>query len=188
MNLPRNALALGIVIGAGGAIALAVVLGLAVMYGGLYNIAASEAHGALTRWVFTTTMQRSVRQHAADTGAPPAVTASLLAHGAREYRSMCQHCHGGPGTEREKWADGMRPQPPRLVDAAPHWQRQEVFWLVKHGVKMSGMPSFGPSHDDRTLWSIAAFVKELPAMSVQRYETLSATAGDEDPDAHAHGE
>jgi hypothetical protein len=45
----------------------------------------------------------------------------------------------------------------------------QVYWIAKHGVKMAGMPAFGPSHDDHTLWSVAAFVKELPAMTPERY-------------------
>jgi mono/diheme cytochrome c family protein len=97
----------------------------------------------------------------------------MLAEGAGDYRAMCQHCHGGPGVERERWADGMRPRPPHLVEAAAEWQRNEVFWLLKHGVKMSGMPAFGPTHDDPALWAIASFVKQLPAMTPQRYSELA---------------
>jgi mono/diheme cytochrome c family protein len=85
---------------------------------------------------------------------------------------MCEHCHAGPGVERAAWAAGMRPRPPHLTEKAAGWSPQEVFWIVKHGVRMTGMPAFGPSHDERTLWAIAAFVKELPAMTPERYAEL----------------
>jgi mono/diheme cytochrome c family protein len=71
----------------------------------------------------------------------------------------------------------MRPQPPHLTEAAAHWELREVFWLVRHGVKMTGMPAFGPTHDDETLWSIAAFVKELPGMTPERYGGLGSAEG-----------
>lgn len=98
--------------------------------------------------------------------------------GASSYKSTCQHCHAGPGIERSPWASGMRPRPPHLTEAAAEWEPEEVFWIVKHGVKMSGMPAFGPTHDDQMLWNIVAFVKELPAMTPARYAALGSTKDD----------
>jgi mono/diheme cytochrome c family protein len=172
----RSGMGIGIVILALGLLALLAAIGLLVVYTGAYNIAATEQHTALTRWAFGTTMQRSVQQRAASVPAADEATPAMLAKGAGDYRTMCQHCHGGPGVERESWADGMRPRPPHLVEAAAEWQRNEVFWLLKHGVKMFGMPAFGPSHDDQALWAIASFVKQLPAMTPQRYAELTGEA------------
>jgi mono/diheme cytochrome c family protein len=91
---------------------------------------------------------------------------------------MCEHCHGGPGVERDEWASGMRPRPPHLTEEAGEWEPKEVFWLVKHGARMTGMPAFGPTHDDQTLWSIVALVKDLPAMTPERYASLGADYGE----------
>jgi len=77
----------------------------------------------------------------------------------------------------------MRPQPPDLSEAAAEWTPQEIFWIVKHGVKMTGMPAFGPSHGDDTLWNVAAFVKQLPAMTPERYGSYSSGGG-----GHQHSE
>ena len=98
----------------------------------------------------------------------------MISAGASSYKQMCQHCHAGPGVERAEWAGGMRPRPPHLKDAAPEWEAKEIFWLVKHGAKMAGMPAFGPTHDDQALWSIAAFVKELPAMTLEKSAALGS--------------
>jgi mono/diheme cytochrome c family protein len=170
--------AIGIVIGAMGLLVLAVVAALVFIYSGAYNIAATEEHASLTRWAFDTTFHKSVEARA-NAVAAPGDLAALTMDGAAHYRRMCEHCHGAPGTERAEWAGGMRPRPPRLQEAASEWEASEVFWLVKHGAKMTGMPAFGPTHDDRTLWSFVAFVKAMPAMSPQEY----ATSGDrERPD------
>lgn len=119
----------------------------------------------------------------AEAVAPPEATATEgLATGAGAYKAMCQHCHAGPGVERSEWASGMRPRPPHLTEAAAEWELAEVFWLAKHGVKMSGMPAFGPTHDDTTLWSVAAFVKALPAMTPERYAALGASAPAAEPE------
>jgi mono/diheme cytochrome c family protein len=170
------AAALGAAAGALGVLALLGVVGLIVVYGGAYNVAATEEHTAFTRWAFDTTMRNSVEQRAAGHAAPGAMTPERIAAGATAYRAMCQHCHAGPGVERADWAGGMRPRPPHLTEAAAEWEPEEVFWLVRHGVRMSGMPAFGPAHDDDALWNIVAFVKQLPAMTPERYAALGAGA------------
>jgi mono/diheme cytochrome c family protein len=96
----------------------------------------------------------------------------MIEAAANAYKSMCQHCHAGPGAEREQWASGMRPRPPQLTEAATRWETHQIYWIVKHGVKMTGMPAFGPSHDDATLWGIAAFVRDFPAMTPERYMAM----------------
>ena len=147
------------------------VVGLAVVYTGAYNVAATEEHTSVMRWAFDTTFHRSIKNRAADIEPPPNLTA-MVETGAGEYKEMCQHCHGGPGVERDEWASGMRPRPPHLTEEAAEWEAKEVFWLVKHGAKMTGMPAFGPTHDDETLWGIAAMVKALPGMTPERYAAL----------------
>lgn len=172
-----RALALGIVAGAAGILALIGIAGLAVVHTGAVNVAATEEHGAFTRWAFDTTFHKSVERRAAGIAAPEPATPASLEAGAASYKAMCQHCHAGPGVERATWASDMRPRPPHLAEAAAHWEPEEVFWLVRHGVKMTGMPAFGPSHDDAALWTIVAFVKALPAMTPERYAALGAGGG-----------
>lgn len=149
------------------------IAGLIVVYSGLYNIAATEDHLSFTRWAFDTTFVNSIERRAAHIQPPQNITPAMIAAGASSYRTMCQHCHAGPGVERATWASGMRPRPPHLVEAASRWEPPEIFWLAKHGAKMTGMPAFGPTHDDQMLWSIAAFVSELPAMTPERYASLT---------------
>lgn len=156
----------------GGAVATLAALGLgtvAYVYSGGYNIAATEEHSSFVRWAFGTTFRNSVQNGGETVTAPEELTAAMAAAGAEPYKQMCQHCHAGPGADREAWAGGMRPIPPHLTEAAAEWQAEEVFWLVKHGAKMTGMPAFGPSHSDEDIWNIAAFVKQLPAMTPEDY-------------------
>jgi mono/diheme cytochrome c family protein len=172
MNERKKAAGIGVVAGFLGSFALVAIIGLIVVYSGCYNIAATEEHASFTRWTFDTTFRNSVERRASELAVPESVTPAMVAAGGAEYKATCQHCHAGPGVERSEWASGMRPQPPHLTEAAAEWELQEVFWLAKHGAKMTGMPAFGPSHDDETLWNIAAFVKELPAMTPERYAAL----------------
>ncbi|WP_228244129.1 cytochrome c [Porphyrobacter sp. GA68] len=107
----------------------------------------------------------------------------MVAAGASNYKVMCQHCHAGVGASRAGWAKGMVPHPPALAHAAQEGSAEEVFWLVKHGIKASGMPAFGPTHDEEATWNIATFVKAMPQMSAERYAAL----GERQPGGEQHG-
>ena len=148
-----------------------------LLYTGAYNVSAAAGHTAVGRWVLGTMMHNSVEARA-DTQ-PPRFTEAMVRSGAGEYKSMCEHCHAGPGVSRAEWADGMTPLPPELTHEAREWSPGEIHWIVKHGIKMTGMPAFGPTHDDQTVWNITAFVKQLPEMSPQTYAAF--------PAGHGHG-
>ena len=164
---------------------LIVLIGLLVVLTGGYNVAATDRHNPIIGWALTTTMTNSVQGRAGDAGAAPEFTPAMIDAGAGEYKAMCAHCHGGIREARAEWAETMRPKPPALAHAGAEWSPQEVFWLVKHGVKMSGMPAFGPTHDDEALWNIAAFVKAMPEMPAAQYAAYEAEHGGED---HEHGD
>jgi mono/diheme cytochrome c family protein len=151
------------------------VVGLFVVYTGAYNVAASEDHTSLVRWALDTNFRKAVN-NATDGLAAPAATPAMAAAGRRPYKETCQNCHGGPGVERARWASGMRPIPPHLHEEAAEWEREEIYWIARHGVRMTGMPSFATTFDDETLWSIATFVKNLPAMTPEEYAASGAGA------------
>lgn len=165
----------GVGFGAGivGTLLVLLLIALFVVYTGSYNVAATEDHTPFARWAFTTTMENAVEGRAADIQAPE-FTDAMVAAGANEYKAMCQHCHAGAGVNRAEWAEGILPQPPHLTEAASEWEPNEIFWLVKHGLKMTGMPAFGPTHNDETLWNIAAFVKQLPGMTAEEYASFES--------------
>lgn len=161
-----------------------IAAGLIVVYTGAYNVAASDGHAPITRWAFDTTMKNSIRARA-DGLTPPEFTPAGLREGAHEFQEYCVHCHGGPGVKPHEWASGMLPNPPELSHAAEEWSTAEIFWIVKHGIKMSGMPPFGEGHSDRTVWNIAGFVERLPAMTPEQYRALTGSS-DESQSGHTH--
>ncbi|WP_082010528.1 c-type cytochrome [Novosphingobium malaysiense] len=177
----------GFIAGAAAMLVLLIAIALLVILTGSYNVAASDRHNPVVGWALTTTMSNSVKSRAEDVGAVPEFTPAMISAGAGEYKAMCAHCHGGVGKGPAEWARTIRPQPPALAHAATEWSPQEVFWLVKHGVKMSAMPAFGPTHDDQTLWNIAAFVKTLPDLSEDEYAAFGAGHHGEKASTEGHG-
>ena len=174
-----------ILVGALLTLALLLLIGLLVVLTGAYNVAATDRHETPVAWALDTTRINSVQGRAADIEAP-SLTPEMVTAGAGDYKTMCEHCHGGVGKDAADWSVGMVPNPPALAGAAKQWTAQEVFWMAKHGIKMSGMPAFGDTHRDETLWNIVAFVKALPKMGADEYAAYPAVHGSAGEDGHPH--
>ena len=147
---------------------------LGFVYSGFYNVAADQEHTALVGWALETISERSVARRAGELPGPlPTDSASLL-HGFEHYRAMCEVCHGAPGVDRGEIGEGLSPRPPRLARAADDWTDAELFWITKHGIKATGMPGFGGTHDDAALLQIVAAVRMLPDMTEEQYADVAA--------------
>lgn len=151
-----------------------IAAGLIAMLGG-YNVAASAGHSPVGQWVLDTTMHRSVKARA-DGPAPVSFTEGQVETGFSHYDETCVICHGGPGVEPAEWAQAMTPPPPDLAHAAQHWEAPELFWIVKHGIKMTAMPAFGEHHGDGDLWAIVAFLQTLPELDDDAYRVMQEGA------------
>jgi mono/diheme cytochrome c family protein len=158
------------------------------VYSGIYDIAADTPHHAITRWMLHTTMDRSVARRAAQISVPGHLNdAAVIRTGAGHYAEMCVDCHLAPGLASTELREGLNPQPPELAYEVGDISPAELFWITKHGVKMSAMPAWGKSHTDADIWALVAFMQKLPRMSPTQYKELTATpAGGEA--AHTHGE
>jgi len=164
-----------------GVVALA---GIAIIETGAYDVAATKPHNAMTASILSSMMDNSVRRHASDIELSPAFSDPDLREGFEHYQEMCVGCHGAPGVERSEIGEGLNPPAPDLGEAVADLSPQEVFWILKNGVKMTGMPAFGPTHDDGKLWDITAFVERLPAMTPDQYRTMMEDAEEDEPEHH----
>ncbi len=171
-------------------LAVQVVVGLTLLYSGVISVAASEPHTPLVRWALDTAKERSIRHHAEGVRRPALELSTRAEAGFSAYREMCVICHGAPGVERSVIGKGLRPTGPDLAESARHTEPEAIFWTLKHGIKLTGMPAWGETHSDDELWEITAFVEQLPSLSPEAYRRLeqeaagSATGPGHD---HAHG-
>lgn len=169
-------------IGAGTIIALLIISGLIIIYSGVYNVSAMVPHNKLTLWIINTLRDNSIEHNADNNIKMPVLSdTALVKLGFVHYREMCVGCHGGPGIDRSEVGQGLYPKAPHLAGAAKDWTPQQLFWVIKNGLKMTGMPAFAPTHPDSMIWAIVAFTKKLPAMTKEQYKTLdNATKGEAD--------
>jgi mono/diheme cytochrome c family protein len=153
------------------ALAAAVAAG-AVVYGGLYNVGSSWQHWQLTHTVLETAMRQSVRRRASDIAEPPLGDAQQVLRGAACFRDKCVQCHGAPGVAQGDIGRSMQPLPGPLVDAPLHWRARELYWVTRHGIKMSGMPAWEYRLTDGELWDLVAFMQHLPLLGAPAYAEL----------------
>ena len=167
--MPRKKL-LHILLGAIIGIVVVVPLGVyAFIKSGVFNVAASHPHTKFTEWITHETMIHSVRRHASDIDPPAYAAAAQVEAGFCAYETHCVACHGAPAVAREQWVGGLEPQPPYLIDATSHWTPQQLFWIAKNGIKMTGMPSWRDSMLDGQIWQVVAFIEAMRTLPPQTY-------------------
>ncbi|MEZ5413646.1 MAG: cytochrome c [Opitutaceae bacterium] len=158
-----------------------VAVGAVVIYSGSYNIAATTRHTQLVHASLNKLMINSVRSHAKDVVVPTGIDLrdrEFARHAVGHFESMCLMCHGAPGRDPDRWSQSLYPPPPDLIHSLREhkWTDQEVFWIIKHGIKDTGMAAFGDSHDDRDLWALTALVRQFLEMSPDEYRTMAQNA------------
>jgi mono/diheme cytochrome c family protein len=156
-----------------------IILGLAgalfMIFSGTYNVAATSKDSGFMHWVLSATREASIESRAEDVIPPSDKELSdpqTIRTGFEHYDEMCVGCHGAPGVKPGELRAGLNPEPPLLAEEAEEVSTQELFWVVKHGIKMTGMPAWGPTHDDKKIWAIVAFVKKMPELSAEEYQSM----------------
>ncbi len=167
-------------------IVIAVVVALVVINSGAYDVAATVPHHAMTERALSSMMDNSVRHHASGIALSPTFSNPDLDEGFEHYQKMCVTCHGAPGVEKSEVGQGLNPPAPDLSESVADLSPQEVFWILKNGIKMTGMPAFGPTHDEEKLWDLTAFVKHLPRMTPEQYREMAAQAESDEPMTQHH--
>ena len=159
------------------ALALLGALGaLLFAWSGLYNVGATAGHWPAVGWLLGYTMKKSVELHAMPLAPPPLDAAALIERGAGHYETGCAPCHGAPGWARNRIPRNMLPQPPYLPPRIERWNEKQLFWLVKHGLKYTGMPSWPAARRDDEVWAVTAFMLRLPDMDAEEYAALALGA------------
>jgi mono/diheme cytochrome c family protein len=151
---------------------LGAVSAAAVVYGGLYDISATDQHLAPTYKVLDLAMRRSVQQRADEIEVPPLEGPATISRGLALFRQHCVQCHGAPGVSPEPFALGLTPAAANLVHTARTWTPAEIYWVVRNGLKMTGMPAWEYRMPDGDLWAVVAFIRTLPSLSPRQYRAM----------------
>ena len=167
---------------------LLIVLGIGttatIMYSGIVDVAADEPHSDFVYWLLEKTRENSIKKAAQNIEVPDLTDPELLLMGGTDYEFMCSSCHLKPEQSESDMSVGLYPRPPNLTITAESHKGHEHgdeaqsarknFWVIKHGIKASGMPAWGKTHDDKRIWAMVAFIKKLPTLTPEQYQVLTA--------------
>ncbi len=124
----------------------------------------------LADWALDKSMKSRVSKQSNPFVNQPAAISSGLNH----YRENCLFCHGAPGVKRSEAGNGLNPPAPKLqAEDVQQLSDGELFWIIKNGIRFSGMPAFGPTHDNDEIWQIVSFTRHLPHLSAEEEQKLS---------------
>lgn len=154
-------------------IAILAVVGFLLVWSGVYSVAASRGHFPGFKMFLEFAMRSSVRTHALGIEIPNLEEQALIERGAGHFQGGCAPCHGAPGRPPSSIVRAMLPEPPDLGATVPTWKANELFWIVKNGLKYTGMPSWAAEQRDDEVWAVVAFLRRLPNTSAAEYQALA---------------
>lgn len=156
---------------------VAPLLGLGFAWSGLMSVKASTGHWGMTDWFLHWVMRNSIRTAALSIEVPPLDNPALLPPAAGHFETGCAICHGSPAQKASGAVLAMLPPPPDLKTVVPGWSDAELFEIVKHGVRFTGMPAWPAQVRDDEVWDMVAFLRKLPGMDGNAYLQASGLHG-----------
>src|SRR3970040_1799636 len=151
------------------------------VWSGVYDVAADAQHTRPGHSLLQALREPSIAARTDDLVVPSDLPApARIRQGAGNYNAMCMGCHLAPGMAETELSKGLYPSPPNLSQTSV--DSVAAFWVIKHGIKASGMPAWGQSMDDEYIWNMAAFLQELPKLNAEQYQAMVGSSG-----GHDHG-
>lgn len=155
----------------------AVAAGFAI-YAGLIPVGADIEHRPFSQWLLQTARERSVARaaRAVEVNLPRQFDGDAMLSSVASFEDMCAGCHAPPGRDASALARGLNPPAPDLEQAALERTPAELFWVIRHGIRMTAMPAWGRTHSDAELWPLVALVTRFPEMNPDEYARLVDSA------------
>ena len=169
-------------------ICVLIVFSVGFLLTGLYNISARVPHFAPTLALLELVRDRSIAHHSKTMEAPPLNmnNIELARKGVIHFDETCRKCHGAPGKPREEFAEGLYPAPPHLEGEENELSPTEIFWVIKNGLKMTGMPAFGINHEIEEIAGMTVFIGKLPNLDAAGYQQFVDEARAVNAGGHHH--
>lgn len=148
-----------------------VLVGCLFLSSGFVDMGADSRRTEPLQTLIAAVTKRSIARRARGIDVPNLEDPLRIVAGADCYAARCATCHLTPGRSTSALRDGLNPQPPKLAEPVSV-DTQRMFWIIKHGIRMSGMPAWRDTLSDAQIWDIIAFLQKLPFMSAEDYAQL----------------
>src|SRR5271166_216231 len=164
----------GAVLGAVLTIIIAMIGAYALLRLGLIPANADSKPGWLETWMAGTSLDSTLRREAPQGNNPVELNEQNLISGIRLFAQNCAVCHGSAqgAASPSPIAKGVYQRPPQLATDGVEDDPEGVsYWKIKHGIRLTGMPSFRNSLSDRQIWTLALFLKHMDKLPPEVQQT-----------------
>lgn len=142
---------------------LLLVCGLAYLRLGFEEVRADIPPSRWEKALMFSSVHASVRRRAPEIPNPVPATDENLIAGGKVYLDGCAGCHGTPG-KPDTSSDSLYPPIPQLLETGTTYTEAQIFWIAKHGIRLSGMFANGKWDSDEKLWAVAAYLKRVKSL------------------------
>jgi mono/diheme cytochrome c family protein len=164
---------------------------LVIILGGYYvvkkgymNTQADQAPPALERKIAMTAVDASIERRAVEQKNPIQPADENLTAGAKIYADSCAGCHGLPSNPNSQFGRSFNPPVPQFFTEAPDMPDYQNFYVIKHGLRWTGMPSWAGMLNDTQIWTVVGFlgkIGKLPPAAQKALEAAPAVAAASPP-------
>jgi mono/diheme cytochrome c family protein len=152
---------------AAGAILVALVGGYLVLKSGLIPVNADASAGKVEKWLAGTSRDAAVERSASKEENPFPRSEDNLRHGLGVYTKNCRKCHGGAEAD-STLGRSMYPKAPQFRSSSPDDPDAQLFWIIQHGIRLTGMPSFSNAQNrmlkNDEMWQVVTFIKSTRSL------------------------
>jgi mono/diheme cytochrome c family protein len=117
------------------------------------------------------TVRAAVKRNAANLSAPGVATEDSIIAGGKLYVMGCMGCHGEPAKPYTKDHANFPPVP-QLPHVGTRYSEPEIYWIIKHGIRMTAMSAYGPFYKEDELWSLAAFIRRINTLTPAELQAI----------------
>jgi len=110
-------------------------------------------------------LDASVARRAPEIKSPLDSSDVTLIAGMKLYQANCALCHGDANYSRGTLADALYPRAPQFVEDAPDMPEYQNFYIIEHGIRLTGMPAWKQSLTDQQMWQVATFLAQIDKLS-----------------------
>jgi mono/diheme cytochrome c family protein len=97
---------------------------------------------------------------------PLPVTDEVVSQGQEVFLGSCAQCHGADARGDTQVGHNMYPPAMDLTsDHVQHWSDGELFWIIRNGVRHTGMPAWQSSISENDTWKLASFIHNLSRLN-----------------------
>ena len=128
-------------------------------------------------------LDASLARHAANTKNPVDSNDANLIAGMKIYQADCASCHGDVNQSQARLAQALYPRAPQFVEDPPDMPENQNFYIIQHGIRLSGMPAWSQSLTEQQMWEVTTFLTHMhelpPAVSKEWRIVAASSTGDD---------